>query len=292
LSRQTPFRAAGDAVPVYVTVTDKDDRLVTDLGRDRFQVSDNGKLQPISLFDASPQPIRLVVLLDVSGSMAGNLGLLRAACSALFARLRPDDLAKVGTFGRDIVLSPTFTNRARELEAALPDFIDANAPTPLWRAVDTAMTELKDHNQRRVVLVFSDSKDGGVRRFNERYIGQPDVVDRAEREDVMIYGVGLRSRPNRPMMPGAGVDLRQVLVEGMPDPGLSLAARDTGGGYFELTPRDDLAEAFGRVADELHTQYLLGFAPPARDGKQHKIEVKVTGRDLKARARRTYRAPR
>ena len=93
-SRQTPFRAAGDSVPVYVTVTDKDDRLVTDLGRDRFQISDNGKVQPITLFDASPQPIRLVVLLDVSGSMSGNLGLHRAACSALFARLRPDDLAE------------------------------------------------------------------------------------------------------------------------------------------------------------------------------------------------------
>src|SRR5688572_28524278 len=95
LSKQTPFRAAGDSVPVYVTVTDKDERLVTDLDRDRFQISDNGKAQPITLFDASPQPIRLVVLLDVSGSMAGNLGLLRTACAELFARLRPDDLAKV-----------------------------------------------------------------------------------------------------------------------------------------------------------------------------------------------------
>jgi VWFA-related protein len=162
----------------------------------------------------------------------------------------------------------------------------------LWRAVNDAMTALDGMDQRRVVLVLSDGKDGGPRRFNERYISQVDVVERAEREDVMVYGVGLRSRSGRPMMPQPGGDLRQMLVAELPDPGLSLTARDTGGGYFELSPRDDLGATFARVADELHTQYLLGFAPPVRDGKQHKIEVKVAGRDLKVRARRTYRAPR
>jgi VWFA-related protein len=287
-----PFRATGDTVPVYATVTDKQDRLVTTLGRGDFEVRDNGRPQPLTLFDNSPQPIRLVVMLDVSGSMTGNLGLLRAACSQLFSRLRPDDLARVGTFGRDIVISPTFTNRARELDAALPVQIDPDAPTPLWRAIDQAMTALDGMDQRRVVLVLSDGKDGGPRRFNERYIGQVEVVERAEREDVMVYGVGLRSRSGRPMMPQPGADLRQMLVADLPDPGLSLTARDTGGGYFELNPRDDLGATFARVADELHTQYLLGFAPPVRDGKQHKIEVKVAGRDLNVRARRTYRAPR
>src|SRR5215217_7804217 len=81
------FRGESDTVPVYVTVTDKDDRLVTTVTREEFQVFDNGKPQPITLFDNTPRPIRLIVMLDVSGSMEGNLPLLRAAAEQLFARL-------------------------------------------------------------------------------------------------------------------------------------------------------------------------------------------------------------
>src|SRR6185295_9795521 len=95
--RQQPvFRGTGDAVRVFVTVTDRDGRLITTLTRDDFEVRDDGKPQPITLFDNTPQPIRLIVMLDVSGSMQGNLPLLRDASEQLFARLRPDDLVRVG----------------------------------------------------------------------------------------------------------------------------------------------------------------------------------------------------
>ena len=110
--------------------------------------------------------------------------------------------------------------------------------------------------------------------------------DRAERENVMIYGVGVYSR----MMPGG--DIRQQIVGRFPDPGLGQLAEDSGGGYYELRARDDLSAQFAHITDELHHQYLLGFAPPAHDGKTHKIEVKVTRKDAKVRARKTYRAPK
>jgi VWFA-related protein len=98
--RQQPgFRGTGDAVRLFATVTDGDGRLVTTLRRDDFEVRDEGKPQPITLFDNTSQPIRLIVMLDVSGSMEGSLRLLRAAAEQLFARLCPDDAARVGTFG-------------------------------------------------------------------------------------------------------------------------------------------------------------------------------------------------
>jgi hypothetical protein len=53
-----------------------------------------------------------------------------------------------------------------------------------------------------------------------------------------------------------------------------------------------LAQAFARVADELHGQYLLGFTPPRRDGKTHDVEVRVTAKGLKARAKKSYVAPK
>ena len=94
---QQVFRTGSDAVRVFVTVTDRDGRLVTTLGRDNFEIRDDGKPQPLTQFDNSPQPIRLIVMLDVSGSMEGNLPLLRGASVELFKRLLPDDVARVGT---------------------------------------------------------------------------------------------------------------------------------------------------------------------------------------------------
>ena len=83
--QQPTFRGAGDAVRVFVTVTDRDGRLVTTLEQKDFEVRDEGKPQPITLFDNSPQPIRLVVMLDVSGSMEGNLPLLREGTQELLS---------------------------------------------------------------------------------------------------------------------------------------------------------------------------------------------------------------
>jgi Ca-activated chloride channel family protein len=293
-AQQTVFRAGSDTVPVFVTVTDKDGRLMTSLTREQFEVRDNGKPQPITVFDNTPQPIHLIVMIDMSGSMAGNLPLLRTASHQLFARLREGDVVRVGTFGRTVEISPAFEPDDPELRQALPDRSDPNAPTPLWRAVDDAISAFAEVQGRRVVLVLSDGKDSGPTRFNERFVSQLDIVDRAAREDVMIYGIGLRSRSMggqvRMPMPGGG-SLRDALLDDMPDPGLARTAEESGGGYVELRPRDDLGALFARIADELHSQYLLGFAPPSTDGKSHKIEVRLAEKGLKARARRSYQAP-
>jgi hypothetical protein len=67
----------------------------------------------------------------------------------------------------------------------------------------------------------------------------------------------------------------------------------TGGGYTEIRPTEDLGAAFARVVDELHSQYLLGFAPPKRDGKVHNVEVRILSqKGLKPRARKSYVAPK
>src|SRR5687768_6604413 len=165
----TVFRGTGEAVRVFVTVTDRDGRLVTTLDQSHFEVRDEGKPQPITLFDNTPQPIRLVVMLDVSGSMVGNLPLLRAGVDQLFARLRPDDLVRVGTFGRDVEISPTFTRDVNELRSALPKTIAPDAPTPLWRALDEALDAFgTEGDARPVILVLSDGKDSGMFDFKER----------------------------------------------------------------------------------------------------------------------------
>lgn len=290
-AQETPrFRSSADNVPIFVTVTGKSGRLVTGLTQDAFEVRDQGKPRPIVVFDSTPQPVRLIVLIDVSGSMTGNLSLLRAACQELVAHLDARDLARIGTFGRDVEISPTFTRDAGALMAALPLDINPSAPTPLWRAVDQAIGEFRTTEGRRVVLVLSDGKDTGPGVFTRKIIDAVSVSDRAEREDVMIYGVALSSRPPVNSIAPRPQDLGAMLAANMPDPGLARLAETTGGGYTEIRPRQDLTAEFGRIVDELHQQYLLGFVPANLDGKTHKVEVKVRG-DFDVRERRTYRAP-
>ena len=295
-ARQQPvFRGTGDIVRVFTTVTDGDGRLVTTLAQDAFQVRDDGKPQPITVFDNAPQPIRLIVMLDVSGSMEGNLPLLRAAAQQLVARLRRDDGARIGTFGREITISPEFTRDPRQLLTALPEAIVPDAPTPLWAAIDRAFDAFGPREEARdVVLVLSDGKDSGPLDLRKHYVSQGDVIDRARKDDVMVYAVGMRSRSSRQQMqPGIGPGgLQAMLAADLPDSGLARVAQETGGGYAEIRFGQDLAAEFARVVDELHSQYLIGFAPPKKDGKTHDLDVRVSTRGLEPRARKSYVAPK
>jgi len=80
------------------------------------------------------------------------------------------------------------------------------------------------------------------------------------------------------------------MIRTKPDRGLRKLADETGGGYFELKRTDELGPTFTRVAQELHSQYVVGFAPATLDGKVHKLEVRLKKPGLSSRARKTYLA--
>src|SRR5262249_44743982 len=157
-----------------------------------------------------------------------------------------NDAARLGTFGQDVTISPTFTNDPRELLRALPDRIAPDAPTPLWRAIDEAMTAFgKEREGRPVVLVLSDGKDSGPTGFRQPFVSQVEVIERARKESVMVYGVGMRSRRQHQTPPGIGPGgLQAALLADLPDPGLARVAEETGGGYIEIRFGEDLGAAF------------------------------------------------
>jgi Ca-activated chloride channel homolog len=282
------FRAGNDTVSVFATATSiEGGQLVTDLTKDDFELFDNGRRQPITLFDNSTQAIKIVVMLDMSGSMTGNLSLLRASAVQMFTRLLPADQARVGNFGDRITISPKFTNNQDDLIRALWLDLEPGGPTPLWAAINTAMSVLRPLDGRRVVLVLTDGKDTGFRSgpYGAERVGGPtltQVITRAQTEDFMVYAIGMSSRggggrwgPSAPFGDG-------------PDPGLRTLALETGGGYFEITSNTTLGPAFARVADELHRQYLLGYTMPEQDGRRHMVDVRTTRPGLSVRARRSY----
>ncbi len=292
------FKSGSKTVAVYVTVSDAEGRLVPNLTQDDFDIYDNGKKQTITVFENGIQPITLVMMLDRSGSMVGNFGLVRSAAEQFVGQLLPADKARIGSFANRIQVDPReFTSSQHDLLEILRTELQEAGPTPLWNAVNVGITSLLHQEGRRVVLVFTDGVDHPMGSNNISY---HDVEKNAEQEDVMIFAVGLAGRQfygggrGRGPTGGGGIGgfgggiFRPPAEEAKVDAGLPKIAAATGGGYFELTSANNLASTFRRIADELHRQYALGFTPQNLDGKTHKLEVKLKKPELIARARKTY----
>ena len=288
--QRAPFRGTSEVVAVYATVLDEDTgRLITDLPKEAFQVLDNGRRQEITVFSNEIQPISVVMMLDRSGSMRGNVGLVARAAEEFVRRLGAGDTARIGTFAERIEIQPeTFTSDTNALLGILRSDLPVTGPTPLWNAVDEAIVALREREGRKVVLVFSDGGDAPSNfRFDNRSI--MDVMRRAQKDDVMVYAIGLQTTVlSGPSRRGGIGSMTGTMTSMRPDPGLATVADDTGGGYFELTRADDLGATFAAVADELHRQYAIGFEPPRLDDRMHKLDVRVNRPGVKVRARKEY----
>ncbi len=271
------FKSGTLTVPLYVTVTDREGRLVPNLEQDDFDVYDNGQLQKLTLFDNKNTPITVVVMLDTSGSMTLALDRVKAAAEQFLIRLLPEDTGRVGAFNDKIEFFPkdSFTSDRDELIRSLKE-LDFGYPTRLWDAADESIRRLEPIQGRRVLLLFTDGADTASRRDMD------DVLQFARAREAMVYSVGLVTEiaPNGQRQRSA------------PDRGLKKLSEETGGGFYLLKKEDELGPTFTRIAQELHSQYVLGFAPAVLDGKVHKLEVKLKKRGMEPRARKSYVASR
>jgi Ca-activated chloride channel family protein len=275
-AQKQTIKVSTETVAVYVTATDAEKRLVSDLVQEDFEVLDNGKPVNINIFENKPVPITVVVMIDTSGSITAALGLVKDGAEQFLLRLLPDDKAQVGEFSDKIKFHPgNFISDRDRLIYLLKHELDFGYPTRLYDAVDQSIERLLEVDGRKVVLVFTDGDDTASK------IGVGKVMDKAREKDVMVYAVGLQVEYFN----------GQQRVRSSPDRGLKRLAEDTGGGYFELKKTADLGETFTRVAQELHSQYVIGFSPEVLDGKVHKLEVRVKRAGMNARARKTYIAP-
>ena len=270
VAQQGPtFKAGTQVVSIFATVTDAQKRLVPDLTKDDFQVFDNEKPQPVIYFDNSIRPINVVVMLDTSGSMTLTIDLLKQAAEQFLLRLLPEDRGRVGAFNDKIQFNARWSNDRDQMITDAKN-LDFGNGTRLWDAAGASLDELKNIDGRKVILLFTDGDD------TESKMRLSAVLDRARAEEVMIYAIGLESK-------FLGTTTK-------PDGGLRKIAEETGGGYFELKRATDLAPTFTKVAQELHSQYVIGFAPTALDNKVHKLAVKMKQPGMTAQARRSYLA--
>ena len=269
------FRGGTSLVDLYVTVTDKDGRLVPDLEERDFVVSEDGRPREIVLFETEVRPITAVIMLDTSRSTTESVNamprILGGAQQFLNSML-PGDRARIGAFNDTVRIIPSgFTDDVYYLNAALAQ-LHYGWFTKLWEGVWGALEALENVEGRKVVLVLTDGQD------SDSIKGMGETLRKAVADEVMVYAIGLE------------VDYRDGdrWVHTSPDPRLRQLAEKTGGGYYELEETDQLLPTFRRVSEELHKQYVIAFEPTAHDGETHEIDIEIMRNDMTARARQSY----
>ena len=279
---QTPaFRAGIDIVSLNVTVTDGVNHYVTDLEEPDFQIFEDGVRQEISFFSRRQQPVALSLLLDSSASMDDKLATLQTAAGNFVRRLRPNDIAQVIDFDSRVDVRQTFTGNQTDLLTAI-DRTAVGGSTSLHNAVYIALKELRKVRavteqdiRRQALVVFSDGED------TSSLVSFDEVLDLAKRSETSIYAIALRG----PDVQQKGFKEAEFVMKTL--------ALETGGRSFFPARIDDLSGVYSQIADELASQYTVGYVSknPRRDGAWRRIDARVTRQNATARTKRGYYAP-
>ncbi|MBS1817154.1 MAG: VWA domain-containing protein [Acidobacteria bacterium] len=283
-SLQPSFRAGVEVVSLNVTVTDAAQKYITDLEQDDFQVFEDGMKQDVTIFNRTNLPIALALLVDTSASMENRLPIAQEAAIGFARRLRAQDLAEVIDFDSRVIVLQGFTNKAAELEAAIRK-TSAGGSTSMYNAIYIALKDLKkavatntDEIRRQAIVVLSDGEDtSSLLPFEE-------VLDLAKRSETAIYAIGLRSSESTSSGAKGFKEAEFVLRQ---------LAQETGGRAFFPTQVTDLNAIYGQIADELSSQYTVGYTSknPKRDGAWRRVVVRVSRPGATSRTKLGYFAP-
>lgn len=284
---QQPIRVQVNLVNLFVTVRDKKSkRIVSNLEKDDFKISEDGQDQTIVSFSRdSNLPVTLGVLIDTSGSEMYMLPAEQDAMSRFLARvMRKDDLAMVISFDSDASLLEDFTDDQNRLSRSIHR-AKINAPinqgpfpldipgTVFYDAVYLAChDELADQPGRRAIIVVTDAQDEGSR------VKVQDAIEAAQRSDTVVHILLVAD----PRFGGGNEAVAKKLTD------------ETGGRTIVVRSQNKMEEAFDEISEELRSQYTIAYysTNTARDGSYRKIKVDTTRpKDLDVLTRRGYYAP-
>ncbi len=280
--QQPSFRASIDIVSISVTVTDPSGRYLTDLAREQFSVFEDGTKQEIAFFNRTNQPIALLLLIDTSASMEDRMATMQEAAVGFARHLRPQDLGEVIDFDRQVRVIQGFTNDPVALESAIRR-TTAGGSTSLYTAVYVSLKELKKVRakteqdvRRQAIVLVSDGED------TSSLVSYDQVLDLAKRSETAIYTIGLRSKDEIAAKTFNEADfvLRQL-------------AQETGGRAFFPARIEDMAGVYTQIADELASQYILGYVSTNtnRDGGWRRLALRADRDGATARSKRGYFGP-
>jgi Ca-activated chloride channel family protein len=267
------FRTGVEVISVNATVTDASGHLVTGLPRESFELYEDGVQQTITQFSNDRVPVGLGLLLDISDSMFGKrIQDARTAVERfLLDLLTPDDEFFIMAFNHKPRLLTGWTREPdlvrRTLEALRP-----SGGTAAYDAIVQSLPLIaKRSRQRAALVVISDGADTASDATLR------DIRAALLRSDAFVYAVAIDSPERQPINTRVNpAALREITAES--------------GGRTEIVQSSaDLTTSTESIAQELNSQYLLGYSSiHATDGQYHSIRVKVSGSGMKVRARNGY----
>ena len=296
------FKSNVEVVQLFFNVKDKHGALIPALTKENFEILEDGKPQTIKYFKAETDlPLTLGILIDASGSQRHVLGIEQeVGGSFLESTLRPRDMASIFSFDVDVNLLQDFTGSVSRLKKALNQVkinsgtgACANLPglgggpipcpstgprgTVLYDAVYVASHDaFAQEVGRKAMILLTDGEDQGSQ------LRIKDAIEAAQKADTIAY---VLLCADRGFYGGLGFS---------GDSDMKKLTSETGGRVIEVgNKQDKLKEAFQQIANELRSQYNIGYAPTnsAKDGTFRKIEIhNKNNKDYKIQSRSGYYA--
>ncbi len=265
-------------VILNATVFDRHGALVSGLGKDNFQVYEDGVLQQVKNFSHEDIPVAVGILVDNSGSMTPYRSDVIAAALAFARSSNPQDQMFELNFNDRVTFglprNKPFTDRQDELERALASF-NTIGQTSLYDGIAAGLDHLKSATrEKRVLILISDGGDDAS-KHNSR-----QVLEIAPRSSVIIYAIGIFSEDDADQNPKV----------------LKRFAAETGGEAFFPHSSKEILPICERIAHDIRNQYTLSYVPAVAspDKNYRTILVKANGLDrgrLSVRTRTGYFAP-
>ncbi len=269
------FKKEVDEVTLHATVQDDHNRLVTNLDRDAFNVTEDGQPQKIISFRHEDIPVAIGIVIDNSGSMREKRPAVNAAAINLVQASNPQDKVFVVNFNEEYFLDQDYTSSVPKLKDAL-ERIEARGGTALYDAVVASADHLKKSGEleKKALLVVTDGEDNASRESLEQAIRRLQVEN-----GPTVYAIGLLGEEHSKRA-------RRALRE---------MAEETGGVAFFPKDLSEVNAITSQIAHDIRNQYTIGYKPstPQSAGgyRTVKVDAKAKGyRKLQVRTRSGYYA--
>jgi VWFA-related protein len=273
LAQEAPavFTADSRLVVLHATVVDKDGKHLLEVPRSAFRVFEDGVEQQLKIFRREDVPVSMGLLVDNSGSMRGKRQKVEAAALALVKASNRQDEVFIVNFNDEPYRDVEFTSDVQKLTQGLAR-IDARGGTAMRDAVHQSILYARGKGRRdkKVLIVVTDGND------NMSGATLEEIMQQAQQAEILVYAIGLLSEEERK-------DAREARRA------LDAIAKATGGEAFYPETADEVGEIALRVAQEIRSQYILGYTPTnqALDGTYRRVRVTVRGRGRAAVRTRT-----
>ena len=253
------FKLDTQLVPLYVSVVDKNGKMVTNIPQAAFKVFENNVEQTLKIFNREDVPVSMGIIIDNSGSMREKRPKVAAAALELIKASNPQDEVFIVDFNDVAYLDAPFTSNIKKLEQVL-DKIDTRGGTAMRDAISMSIDYAKTEGKKtkKVLLVITDGNDNTSNETLEQ------LVRKARQSEVLIYSIGLLN-DEEPREGRAAKHALKILAEA--SGGLDYYPK-TLGEVESITPQ---------IAHEIRNQYILAYSPTntALDGTFRAIKVTV-----------------